>query len=105
MTAHNQFAVRRFRKRQNTASVLVLFLVAALGFIGFACASFLIRGAYDDAKETFLTRLSEEKSVTEINQNLKMELLAITQKGYVEFAAGERLGLKNPDENEVLVLR
>jgi hypothetical protein len=49
--------------------------------------------------------LTQEKSVTETNKNLKMELLAITQKGYVEFAAGERLGLKRPKEEEVLVLR
>ena len=28
---------------------------------------------------------------------LKTELAAVTQKGYVEFAAQERLGLKRPD--------
>jgi hypothetical protein len=37
--------------------------------------------------------------------HLKTELLAITQKGYVEFAAGERLGMKKPKEEEVFVLK
>jgi hypothetical protein len=49
--------------------------------------------------------LSEEKKVADVNRSLKMELLAITQKGYVEFAVEERLGLKRPKEEEVLVLR
>jgi cell division protein FtsL len=49
--------------------------------------------------------LSQEKKASELNRHLKMELLAVTQKSYVEFVAEERLGLKKPKEEEVLVLR
>jgi len=40
-----------------------------------------------------------------LNRHLKMEILAVTRKSYMEFVAEERLGLKKPKEEEVLVLR
>ncbi len=105
MRKNQQIAVKGFKKQQKKGFPLLLAFVVLLVFASFAFLSFFIKEAYDETKGKFLERLTEEKSVTETNKNLKMELLAITQKGYVEFAAGERLGLKRPKEEEVLVLR
>ena len=105
MKKNRQIAIKNFRKKRSKGfSPLLAFIVVA-AFASFAFISFFIREAYDESKGKFLERLSEEKRVAEANQHLKMELLAITQKNYVEFEAGERLGLKKPKEEEVLVLR
>jgi hypothetical protein len=105
MRKSRDISVRTFKKQQGKDSLFLLAFVVMLAFVICMFVSFFVREAYDDNKGKFLERLSEEKMVTETNQHLKMELLAITQKGYVEFAAGERLGLKKPKEEEVLVLR
>ena len=105
MRNNREISVRAFKKQQSKDSLFLLAFVVMLAFVSCMLVSFFVREAYDDSKGKFLERLSEEKKVTETNQHLKMELLAITQKGYVEFAAGERLGLKKPKEDEVLVLR
>ena len=52
-----------------------------------------------------MEKLARQNELVEKNQALKMEMAAVTQKGYVEFAARERLGLKRPDDKEVVVLR
>ena len=93
------------KKQANKISLPLLVFALVAAFTCFGFLSFFVKEAYDETKLTFLERLTEEKRVAEINANLKMELLAITQKGYVEFVAGERLGLKKPKEEEVLVLR
>ena len=85
--------------------MLLLGLMVVISFAGCLLFSFFLKEAYVETKQTFLERLSEEKKVADVNRSLKMELLAITQKGYVEFAVEERLGLKRPKEEEVLVLR
>ena len=105
MRKNREISVRAFKKQQSKDSLFLLAFVVLFAFVSCMLVSFFVREAYDDNKGKFLERLSEEKMVTETNQHLKMELLAITQKGYVEFAAGERLGLKKPKEEEVLVLR
>ena len=105
MRKHREISIRAFKKQQSKDSLFLLAFVVMLAFVSCMLVSFFVREAYDDNKGRFLERLSEEKKVAETNQHLKMEFLAITQKGYVEFAAGERLGLKKPKEEEVLVLR
>ena len=80
-----------------TAAVVSCILLALL-------FSFLARTC-DDARVQFMDRLKKEKEIVEMNKALKMELAAVTQKGYVEFAAQERLGLKRPNDKEVVVLR
>lgn len=75
-----------------------------------ACIALIIVFAYlhsaqEDAREQLLEKLQKEKQIVEANKSLKMELAAITQKGYLEFAAKERLGLKRPTDEEVVVLR
>ena len=105
MTKNRRIAIEGFKKQRNKGPSLLLAFVVIVAFASFAFLSFFIKEAYDETKGKFLERLSEEKRVTGVNENLKLELLAITQKGYVEFAAGERLGLKKAKEEEVLVLR
>ena len=106
MKRNQQIAIKGFKKQRTTRGLSPwLAFVVIVVFASFTFFSFFIKEAYDEAKGKFLERLSEEKRVTEINKTLKIELLAITQKGYVEFAAGERLGLKKPKEEEVFVLR
>lgn len=105
MKKNGRVVVKALNKQQSKGSLLLLAFVVAISFVSFTFISFFIKAAYDETRETFLKRLSEEKQVADTNRTLKTELLAITQKGYVEFAAGERLGLKKPKEEEVLVLR
>ena len=66
---------------------------------------FFLTSAYEDARGQYMEKLKKEKEITEANKALKTELEAVTQKGYVEFAARERLGLKRPTDEEVVVLR
>jgi len=47
----------------------------------------------------------KEREVIETNNNLKMELSVAMRARYIEFKTKERLGLKKPNEEEVLVLR
>jgi hypothetical protein len=105
MRRKRHVAVRRFKKQQRKGSLLLLGVMVAISFAGCVLFSFFLKDAYVETKRIFLERLSEEKKVADVNRSLKMELLAITQKGYVEFAVEERLGLKRPKEEEVLVLR
>ncbi len=79
-------------------------LVIACG-LAFILVFFFLSTSYEEAREEFMERLKKEKQIVEMNKALKMELLAITQKGYLEFAAQERLGLKRPKDEEVVVLR
>jgi hypothetical protein len=105
MRKDREIAIKGFKKQRiNSFSPWLAFVMVVL-FASFTFLSFFIREAYDETKGQFLERLSEDKRVTDINMHLKTELLAITQKGYVEFAAGERLGMKKPKEEEVFVLK
>ena len=80
-------------------TLLLLCTAVALVFFSFALT------VSEDAKAQYIERLKKENQIAETNKMLKTELAAVTQKGYVEFAAQERLGLKRPDEKEVVVLR
>ena len=80
--------------------------------VAFSCAlvallvfSFVVKNAYDQTKQEFIEGLKKEQQVAEVNKVLKTELAAMTHKGYLEFAAHERLGLKRPKDEEVVVLR
>lgn len=83
-----------------TISVMLIAL-GALALIAFS----VVFAAHEDARSQYIERLRREKQIVERNKALKMELAAVTQKGYVEFAAQERLGLKKPDDKEVVVVR
>lgn len=79
--------------------LLLLCTAAALVSFSFALT------ATEDAKAQYIEGLKKENQIVEMNKKLKTELAAITQKGYMEFAAQERLGLKRADEKEVVVVR
>jgi cell division protein FtsL len=96
--------VERRRYRHSRASRPVVF-ATAVSCIVLALLFFFLANACEEARGQFMERLKKEKEIVEMNNALKMELAAVTQKGYVEFAAQERLGLKRPNDKEVVVLR
>lgn len=80
---------------------MILLALVALALISFS----FVFSAHEDARGRYIERLRKEKQIVETNKALRTELAAVMQKGYVEFAAQERLGLKRPDEKEVVVVR
>lgn len=81
----------------------VLLVCLAVTILFLICSS--LRSACEQTRDEFIERLGNNKKIIETNKALKMELLAITQKSYVAFAAEERLGLKKPTEEEVVILK
>jgi hypothetical protein len=88
--------------QQRSIKPLLLVVVASVLFIIFAL---FMRGEYDNLREELIESLKGEREVAEVNNKLKMELSVITRARYIELKANERLGLKKPKEEEVLVLR
>jgi hypothetical protein len=88
--------------QQRSIKPLLLVVVASVLFIIFAL---FMRGEYDNLREELIESLKGERVVAEVNNKLKMELSVITRARYIELKANERLGLKKPKEEEVLVLR
>lgn len=80
-------------------------LIVVLATLIFAAGTLLTRAAYHDLREELLERLRKEREAAETNSRLKLELSAITRARFVELKAKEKLGLKKPKEEEVLVLR
>ena len=62
-------------------------------------------GVHNRTRQTLIETLQKEREVMETNNKLKSELAGITQARLLELKAKERLGLKKPKEEEVLVLR
>jgi uncharacterized Fe-S cluster-containing radical SAM superfamily protein len=93
---------RRYRHSRVSPPVVTAAVVSCI--ILAMLFSFMARTS-EEARGQFMETLKKEKEIVEINKALKMELAAVTQKGYVEFAAQERLGLKRPNDKEVVVLR
>ena len=83
----------------------LLVVTVVLSCLLLVMAFFFLTSAYEDARGQYMEKLKREKEIIEMNKALKTELEAVTQKGYVEFAARERLGLKRPTDEEVVVLR
>lgn len=96
--------VTRVSSRPPMSRFTISMILAALAALALISFSFVF-SAHEDARSRYIERLRREKQIVETNKTLKMELAAVTQKGYVEFAAQERLGLKRPDEQEVVVVR
>jgi len=96
--------VTRVSMRKPVSPVVIfmlLFICAAAALVSFS----FVHTATEDAKAQYIESLKKEKQIVETNKKLKTELAAVTQKGYMEFAAQERLGLKKADEKEVVVVR
>lgn len=103
MTSNVYIHVSRVSYRSRPSALVIA--GACLGMLLFLVASCFMRSAYDEAKTEFVDTLSRQKKVAEINKTLKTEFHAVTQKGYMELVAQERLGLKKPKDEEVVVLR
>ncbi len=82
-------------------SLLFFFLCLII----FTFISFFMRGAYNELREEVIESLRNEREVIEMNNTLKTELAGTTRARYLEFKTKERLGLKKPKEEEVVVLR
>lgn len=82
------------------SAVLVIFCL-----VFFAVVAYFLKFSYEGLREEYALRLTEEKSIVETNKKLATELKALTETRYLEFKARERLGLKKPKEEEVLVVR
>jgi hypothetical protein len=94
--------------RKNTVyvedrSYSVLFVIAAV--VVFIVAGFFVMNAHRGLNEDLIMVLENQRQTQEINMELKTELAGITQTRFMELKANERLGLKRPKEEEVLVLR
>ena len=89
-----------------TRGITPCMVVAACLFCVILVLAFsFLNSAYEEARGQYMELLKKENGVAETNSALKMELVAISQKGYVEFVAQGRLGLKRPADEEVVVLR
>ena len=80
-----------------------LFIICVLA--AFALISFFMMSAHNRLREELIETLGKEREAMEANSKLKAELAGITQVRALELKAKERLGLKKPKEEEVLVLR
>jgi len=88
--------------QQRSIKPLALSLLASVLFV---VVALFMRGEYNSLREELIESLKREREVAEVNNRLKMELSVITRARYIELKANERLGLKKPKEEEVLVLR
>lgn len=88
-------------KRGRTHSAfLVISVLAVFAFMGY-----FVLSAHNRLREDLIETLKKDKEVMETNNRLKTELAGVTQTRLMELKAKERLGLKKPKEEEVLVLR
>jgi len=92
-------------RRESTYRSLMSTFLIVLFFIGSVLVMFFVREVNNHLNEELLARLMKEREAIEANNNLKMELSVVMRARYLEFKTKERLGLKKPKEEEVLVLR
>jgi hypothetical protein len=94
-------SVKRDTPQRSVKPLAVSILAVAL----FIVVALFMRGEYNGLREELIENLKREREVAEVNNKLKMELSVITKARLIELKANERLGLKKPKEEEVLVLR
>jgi len=99
---HHMYSTTKKVVHESNVTSLMLFLIC---FLIFLIVSLFMRSAYNDLREEFIEELKREKEIIDTHNALKMELSAITHAHYLEFKAQERLGMKKPKEEEVVVLR
>lgn len=94
-------SVKRDAQQRSIKPVVFAFLASVL----FISTALFLQGEYNVLREELIESLKREREFAEVNNRLKMELSVITRARYIELKANERLGLKKPKEEEVLVLR
>ncbi|HOE17438.1 MAG TPA: hypothetical protein PLX02_06750 [Syntrophorhabdaceae bacterium] len=82
------------------STLLIVFCLIVFAFI-----SFFMMSAHSRLREELVEMLRREREIVDMNNKLKTELAGITQARMLELKAKERLGLKKPKDEEVLVLR
>jgi hypothetical protein len=92
-------------ERSETRSLTPVVLMTFACCMALIVVLSLMTTVHEDARQQYMERLEKENAVMVENRALKTELVAITQRGYVEFVAEDRLGLKKPKDSEVMVLR
>jgi hypothetical protein len=104
MTRSGYITVKRVKAEKLRLPGRGILLVCLSAMLLFVICS-VLRNTCEQTRDELIETLKNGKTIIETNKALKMELLAITQKGYVEFAAEERLGLKKPTEAEVVIVK
>lgn len=94
-------SVKRNAQQRNIKHLLFIILSSVL----FIVVTLYMRGEYNGLREELIESLRNEREIVDLNNTLKMEFSVITKARYIELKANERLGLKKPKEEEVLVLR
>jgi cell division protein FtsL len=94
-------SAKRDTPQRSIKPLTVSIIVTAL----FVIVALFMRGAHNGLRDELIENLKREREVAEVNNKLKMELSVITKARLIELKANERLGLKKPKEEEVLVLR
>jgi len=94
-------SVKKNTQQRSGKDILLVVLLSAF----FIAMSLFVRAEYNGLREELIESLEKEREITDVNNKLKMELSVITRARYIELKANERLGLKKPKEEEVLVLR
>lgn len=92
-------------KRESTCRTFKSAFMVVMFFTVCIFTLFMVKDANNQLRDELVGKLMKEREVIEANNNLKMELAVITRARYLEYKAKERLGLKKPKEEEVLVLR
>ncbi|HVN97732.1 MAG TPA: hypothetical protein VMT62_14985 [Syntrophorhabdaceae bacterium] len=99
--ARSYVSARRDMAYARSRSTLLIICILLI----FATASFFTVTTHNRLRENLIEKLNQDKQITETNNMLKSELAGITQTRFLELKARERLGLKKPKDEEVLVLR
>jgi cell division protein FtsL len=94
-------SVKRNTQKRSLNHLVLIILSSVL----FVIVTLYMRAEYNGLREELIESLRQEREVADVNNRLKMELSVITRARYIELKANERLGLKKPKEEEVLVLR
>ena len=93
-------AKREIAYRHTYSALLIIGILVVFAFMGL-----FVMSAHNRLREDLIETLKKDKEVMEANNRLKTELAGVTQARLMELKAKERLGLKKPKEEEVLVLR
>ena len=94
-------SVKRNTQKRSTNHLVLIILSSVL----FVIVTLYMQAEYNGLREELIESLKKEREIADVNNRLKMELSVITRARYIELKANERLGLKKPKEEEVLVLR
>jgi cell division protein FtsL len=89
----------RYHRGVHTTLIVVLSLMVCV------ILSLVMRFSFDQRREELIESLRLERAVSARHESLRVELAGITRARAIELTARERLGLKRPKEEEVLVAR